>query len=324
MLFKDFMTANKATLKNEMIWDNYGLNDVLLTAQDSLKERALLLLTQNYGKYDVGDILDDLCSDIYVNFPLLMQSLSIASSMTFQSVARMDIEIESRTVTEKGTGKNESLQSSNNQRESNAKNVISEDNSLIGETTNKGTVGVVESSQRNETNSLDGNNITTTPSTGSKSVALSHSMPEQAINNISQGFNVDAQGTPNLNASTVQNASENFSTINQFETNALINQQQTTKNDITNNNTRTDDTKQVIDNTTQSHSTNDTTGQEISSGASSIAEKSETEHTTTDVVNRELANKQYPFEISKFLESIDTVKPFEKWINAFSWLIGVV
>lgn len=331
MLFSDFYDINKDALKTEMVWNNYGLNDVLLTASDELKEKALSLLKQNYSKFNlfeidgiVDDILNEMKSDVFTNFPLLMQSLSIAASMTYQSVSRTDHEIETRTVKETGKNTNNSTEMNNSKRDTINNDIVVENNSVIGEITNTGNVLTHEISERNETNTLDGNNTASTPMTGSKSVAVSHSMPEQAINGITHNFNKDTQGTPDLDVSTIQSANESYSTINQFQNTQIIDQMQTVDNTIVNNNTRTDDTKQLTDNATELHNTNDSTGMDILEGTNTINGINEIDHTTTDTTTRDLANKQYPFEVSKFLESIDSVKSFTKWIDAFSWICGVL
>ncbi len=327
MLFKDFMTENSDELKAEMIWDNYGLNDVVLPVSDDLKEHALKLLTLNYGKYDVGeteDILDEMKADVFVNFPLLMQSLSIAASMTYESVSKMDIETEERIITETGTDKRNSIQSNNTVHDTAGKTDIVENTSVLGEIKNTGTVNIHETSEREETTTIDADTESITPATGSKSVALTHNMPEQAISGITNDFTHDEQGTPEMDAATVQNASANYSTINQFQNTQAIDQTTTIDNEIINDNTRTDDTTQITDNMSEAHSTNTISGQETTMGNTTVEGTNITENTITDTLTAERANKQYPYEISKFLESIDVVKPVVKWVDAFSWLIGVV
>jgi hypothetical protein len=323
MLFKAFMMENKEALKSNMMWNNYNLNSVLLPLEDDLKEHALRILSQNYGKFEVGDILDEMQADIFSNFPLLMRSLSVSTSMTFQSTGQHDIENESRTVTESGKNKNNSLQTNNTQRETTGKSTLAENNSINGKTSNIGSVSTHEASVRNETDTTIGNNTTTTPTTGSKNVVLNHSMPEQSIDGVSVDFTKDSQGTPDLNLSTVQNGSENYSTINQFQNIQSINQSNTIHNDITNDNTRTDDTAQITDNTTETHNTNDTIGQESIVGGSNIEGANETEHITVDTVNRELVNKQYAQEITDILKNVHSVKSFDIWVDSFSWVCGV-
>jgi hypothetical protein len=324
MLFSDFMDTNKIELKSNMIWDNYELNDVVLTVDEDLKEKAWLLLKQNYGKYEVENILDEMNADISINFPLLMQSLSIASSMTYQSVSRTDHEVETRTVTETGLNTHSNTQVDSSQRDVTNSDDLDATNGITGTVANTGTITTAETSERSETNILDGSNTSTTPMTGSKNVALNHSMPEQDINEVTGDFDRDSQGTPELDVSTVQSASENYSTINQFQNTQDIDQTQTVSNSIENNNTVTNDTLVTTNNTTTEHSERDVTERDILAANSTTNGTDEVEHETTENVERDLANKQYPYEISRFLESIAAVKSFQKWVDSFYWICGVV
>lgn len=324
MLFKDFMAINKEVLKAEMFWNNYGLNDVLLPVTDELKSHSLDLLTRNYGAFEVGEILEEIKADIFVNFPLLMQSLSISASMTYESVSRYDTEKETRILSEIGRDKNNSVETQNSQRDTKGTNVTQENNSSNSEAKNTGTVSTNETSQRSESNVVDATNASSTPMTGSKNVAITHAMPEQDISGTTGNFTRDSQGTPILNNSTVQNASENYSTVNQFQSTSDLDQKTEIENTIINDNLRTDNTTQITSNNVDVQSLNNATGNENLAGINTVEGTNETEHQTTERIERKLANKQYPFEVSKFLESINTVKSFSKWVDSFAWLCGVL
>lgn len=323
MLFSEFMDTNKSDLKSLMLWDNFGLNDITLIPSEELKEKAWLLLKQNYGKFEVEDILPEMSADISINFPILMQSLSIALSMTYQSVSKVDIETETRTITETGTNTHNSTQTDNSTRNTIDSDDIISNVTLTGEVSDTGTISTAETSDRTEVITVLADNSTVTPITGSKSVALSHAMPEQSISGVTNNFPVDSQGTPDLSQSSVQSANESFSTINEFQNNQSIDQTQTTTSDIENSNVVTNNTVSSTDNSTEEITSKDSTGSDILEATTVLAGNDEVEHTTVDEVQRSLANKQYPYEISKFLESIDTVKSFTKWIDAFSWVCGV-
>src|SRR5690606_8356203 len=93
--FKELIEENKNLLKAYMIWENYDLNDKVLPVVEDLKEHALFVLQQNYGRYQVSpDIVDELIADVFVYFPPLMQQLAISRLMDAYSVPEEDTETE--------------------------------------------------------------------------------------------------------------------------------------------------------------------------------------------------------------------------------------
>lgn len=311
--FRELIQENKALIKSQMTWENYDLNEKVLPVVEDLKEHALMVLERNYGRYQVEpEILDELLVDVFVYFPPLMQQLAISRLMDAYSVPEEDTETETMTRAEETTGEvqqNSELTLGTQAQESEEQNT---------QQATTGTVSVVGSTENTQSSNTTIENTSGVAMTGSRSVNLTHTMPEQAIPGGTGYFPTDPEGTPILGASYVQNASENFNTHNPIDSEETSEQissgtsmsetNQTTTNDVTvaNTGTNTRTVQNSGSDTSQSNTSNEET-KEI-----------------TETRSRTMTNKQYAYEIKAFLESVEVVNAFENWANQFSWVVGII
>lgn len=313
ILFKDLLTNNETELKSFMEWENYDMNDVTIPLVEKLKDHSLMVLSKSYGMFHVEQsILDELCADIFIYFPILMQQLAISRLMDAYGVVPDDINTETLTRTEtlaSETEQNSELRLGNQ----------SEDSTVLNtQQTTTGTVGVDSTVETNRLSNTSIENTSGIDSTGGRSVSLDHSMPEQAINGGTGNFPIDDQGTPILSTSYVQGASENFNTSNPINTTE-------TSESVTNNSDNTN---------SESMTTNDVTVANTGTNVRTLTNTGKDESdslTSTDSVNsieetrtRSETNKQYAYEIKAFLESTDTLNAFKRWENNFSWVVGII
>lgn len=324
MKFKDFITANSTTLKTFMSWENYDLNNTVLPVVDLVQDHALQVLANNFGKFEVeDDILDEVSADIFINFPPLLQQLSISRVMTSESVVQTDIL--SETMTRRETGQRDTNQTT----DTTLGTEVSEINSLgttqatTGNTTNTGTVNVGSDTHTNQSNETDITNSTDVEATGSRNVNLSHQMPEQALTGTGN-FPVDAQGTPILTTSYVQSAGENFATVNPIETTESSTQVSTVTNDtesdsITTNNLASSQNVSVVNSGSNTRTLNNTGSDNVTN-----AGVENTENEITETIDREATNAQYAYEIKAFLESVQAINAFKTWTNNFAWVCGIL
>lgn len=300
-----------------MRWENYELNDTVIPIVDKIKEDAINTLLREYGRIKVDDedietTLDYIVSDVFLNFVVLAQELSITRLIDAYAVATHDIDSEKTTVTETGT-----VGSLGNETLTAGTSVIETSNVAANETST-GTV-TDEGKQTNTGDSdTDVENKGKVEATGSKNVSLSHAMPEQALDGTTQKFPVDEQGTPILNTSMVQNGSSAYSTTNPLE-NIETSKQLISSNSIAEtNNKQTNDLKSTNDTMSTRNSTN-------SGSDTRQTEATDTRNLTTSTI-RDLSatNKQYAYEVSAFIKTAGEVNPFVNWTNKFSWLRGII
>lgn len=299
-----------------MIWNNYELNEDTLTITDALKTFGLEILKKYYGKFEVEeDILDEVESELMLQFAPMAQALSIFTGLNNDSSKQMDVQTENNTIRDDAsTSSNQDGNSTNNRTTSTTTDsTVNNDNT--GSVTNTGTTGTVETSEQDST----GNVSSSTPMTGSKIVNVGHAMPEQSINGTTEDFTRDSQGTPELDSSTVQNAQESYTTTNSFSNN-----QDTTGNvTITNNNTVTDNTTTATTDNTDITNHGEDSGTDDTTATNHLEVTGENHNVHTEEYNRELANKQYAFEVTKILESLQGSNPVQTFVYSFAWVCGV-
>lgn len=313
VLFRELVEDNRTAIKEFMRWDNYDLNEKVLTVVEELKEHALMVLEKNYGRYEVeDDILDELCADVFTYFPPLMQQLAISRLMDAYSVPEDDTTTD--TLTREVTSNAETQQ--NSQLTLGTKTEETTEDNTQQKTT--GTVSVANDSETTQSSNTTIENTSGVAMTGSRSVNLNHNMPEQAIPGGTGYFPTDPEGTPILGASYVQNASENFNTHNPIDSEetseqsslgtTITDSETVTTNDVTVANTGTVGRSVENSGTDNSESTSNT---------------EETE-TVTETRTQTATNKQYAYEIKAFLESVEVVNAFDNWTNRFSWVVGII
>ena len=311
--FRELIQENKTLLKSYMNWENYELNDKVLPVVEDLKEHALFVLQQNYGRYQVSpEIVDELIADVFVYFPPLMQQLAISRLMDAYSVPEEDTETETMTRAEETTGE---LQQ-NSELALGGQTQESEEQNTKQATT--GTVSVAGSTENTQSSNTTIENTSGVAMTGNRSVNLTHNMPEQALSGSTGYFPTDPEGTPILSSTYVQTATESFNTHNPIDSEETSEQStsgsstsesnQTTTNDVTvaNTGTITRTVRNSGSDTSQSNTTNEET-REI-----------------TEAITRTMTNKQYAYELKAFLESVEVVNAFERWVNHFSWVVGII
>lgn len=312
ILFKDLLLSYSQEIKTYMRWENYDLNDVTIPVMETLKDHALVVLMNSYGSFHVEqDIIDSLCADVFIYFPILMQQLAISRLMDAYGVVKDDINTEELIRTE--TTNTEVDQSS----ELTLGSSSNENNVLDTEQKTTGTVKVENDMTNTQNSKTNIENNSGVESTGSRSVNLSHNMPEQSLNSTGN-FPKDQQGTPILESSFVQNASENFNSSNP------INTSETSEQIINNTTTGNNDALTTNDVTV---SDSGTTSRTITNSGSDNSQLNSSTDGTTDITEKRTrteTNKQYAYEIKAFLESTDTLVAFSRWEDKFSWVVGII
>lgn len=311
--FRELIQENKDLLKSYMIWENYDLNDKVLPVVEDLKDHALMVLQQNYGRYQVSpDIVDELIADVFVYFPPLMQQLAISRLMDAYSVPEEDTETETMTRSESTTG--EVQQNSELMLGTQLQETEEQDT----QQTTTGTVSVAGSTESSQSSNTTIENTSGVAMTGNRSVNLTHSMPEQALPGGTGYFPTDPEGTPILAASYVQNATENFTTHNPIDSEETSVQTNTGSNTTESNQTTTNDV--TVANLGMNTRTVQNSGTDTSQSSTSNEEMRDITETRT----RTMTNKQYAYELRAFLESVEVVNAFENWANHFSWVVGII
>lgn len=313
VLFRELVEDNRTTIKEFMKWENYELNEKELPVVDDLKEHALMVLEMNYGRYEVeDDILDELCADVFTYFPPLMQQLAISRLMDAYSVPEEDTTTDTLTrevVSNAETQQNSQLTLGTKTEET------TEDNTQQKTT---GTVSVANDSETTQSSNTTIENTSGVAMTGSRSVNLNHNMPEQAIPGGTGYFPTDPEGTPILDASYVQNASENFNTHNPIDSEETS-EQSSMGTTITESDTVTTNDVTVANTGTVGRSV-ENSGTDNSESTSNTEET----ETVTETRTQTATNKQYAYEIKAFLESVEAVNAFDNWTNRFSWVVGII
>lgn len=313
VLFRELIQENKDLLKSYMNWENYDLNDKVLPVVEDLKDHALFVLQQNYGRYQVSpDIVDELIADVFVYFPPLMQQLAISRLMDAYSVPEEDTETETMTRAETASG--EVQQNSELMLGTQLQETEEQDT----QQTTTGTVSVAGSTESSQTSNTTIENTSGVAMTGNRSVNLTHAMPEQALPGGTGYFPTDPEGTPILTASYVQSATENFTTHNPIDSEETSVQTNTGTNTSESNQTTTNDV------TVANTGTNTRTVQNSGSDSSQSSTTNEEMRDITETRTRTMTNKQYAYELRAFLESVEAVNAFENWANHFSWVVGII
>jgi len=256
--------------------------------------------------------LDSLKADIFIYFPILLQHLAITRLIDAFGVVKDDINTQETVRQEKV----------NTKIDQSGKTTLGTSTMNTDEiNTQQKTTGTVKVADSNKTDSLSSTSITNISgieSTGNRSVNITHTLPEQSINQGTGFFPIDEQGTPILSSSFVQNANESFNTNNPIDTLESSEQSMTNKGNSTGDSTSTSDLTVANTGTNiakLSHSGSDSTeGLTKTDGLNDITEKI----TSTET------NKQYAYEIKAFLETSDTLIAFSKWEDRFSWVVGII
>lgn len=313
ILFKELITNNLEEIKTYMTWENYNLNEVVIPVIDLVKDHALMVLSKSYGMFHVEqDILDEIIADVFINFPILLQQLSITRLIDAYGVVKEDTD----TVE---TIRNEILNNEVDQNNISVQENTQTDNTIIdnqqlttGTIDNRNDISNIQNGKTNIENSSG------VESTGTRNVNVSHNMPEQSLTGQNGNFPIDEQGTPILSTSYIQEAQEGFTTSNPINTNELSEQITLNSNTGTNNTTTTNDIN-VADTGTTLRNLN-------TNGTDNSESKSKTNGTSSlnEMVTSKMTNKQYAYEIKAFLETSDQVNAFKKWEDKFSWVVGIV
>lgn len=241
ILFKDMILDNIEDIKSYMNWENYELNDTMLTVTETVKDHALIVLMNSYGLFHVeqDEIFESFCADVFIYFPILLQQLAITRLIDAFGVVRNDTNIV-ETVREETANTN------------------TEQNSEITQGTSQTDNNVVDLQQNSSINIENNSGV---ESTGTRNVNLNHNMPEQGLAGGTGNFPLDTQGTPILTATFATNATEGFSTSKPITTNETS--EQTNENTNTGTTTRTmtnsgsDNTEATIE-TTGNNTSNET------------------------------------------------------------------
>lgn len=334
--FSDYVKYT--SLKEYMTWEEFGLVDKSITdfAVDKIQDKAISLLSRNYGYYQVGvELVDntgdypkfyfpEFEADLMTYFPELIQSLSITLKMLGINVPEVDTITETYDRTEDIIS-NQTSDNINaietdiiNTANSNQNSTNDTTQTISGTTTNTGTSENDILYERQITNSSQ------VDETGNRNVNLSHQMPEQAIEGTGN-FLEDTQGTPILSTSYVQSANENFSTLNPMSTSET-----STQKDIQNKQTTTNDLTQSNNSLNDTFVKSSLSSVDGSTGKSKTAENLKNivegtgQNTIHEVKTIEKTNPQYAGEITKFLDNVQTFNAFKSFIDKFSWLSGVI
>lgn len=324
MLFKDYLAANATILKSYMKWDNYELNTTILPVVEAVENDALEVLSNVYGKFEVEDILDELKADVLMNFPTLLQQLSITMVMTAENVVQKDVL--SETMTRKETGVRDTSQTTDMTLDTQVTelNTIDNTSTTTGTSKDTGTSKTATSTVTTQTNETEILNTSGVEMTGSRNVNINNAMPEQSISGVTEAFPVDTEGTPILSTSTVQSATQSFSTVNPIDSSETSSQ----SINVTANNTGESLTTNDLTNTqniavSDVGTTNRTTANTGTDTTLNTALEN-TDNEVTETTTREATNPQYAYEIRAFLESVQSINAFKVWANNFAWVCGIL
>lgn len=334
--FSDYIKYT--SLKEFMQWDEFEITENPLPsfAIERIQDKAINLLSRNYGYYQVGVELvgntgdyptfyfPELEADLMIYFPELVQALSITLKMLGINVPEVDTITETYDRTEDIT---------NNQTSDNI-NLVETDisnDSTTNQTSTNDTSQTTNGTSKNTGTSINDilyereiTNSSQVDETGNRNVNLSHQMPEQAINGTGN-FPEDTQGTPILSTSYIQSANENFSTMNPMQTSETSNQK-----DIQNKQTTTNDLTQTNDNlldsltTVEGETIDSTTGKSTTNENLKNIVAGEGKNIIHEVKTIEKTNPQYAGEITKFLDNVQSFNAFQVFVDKFSWLSGIL
>lgn len=311
--FRELVQENRDLIKSQMIWTNYELNDKVLPVVEELKEHAVQVLERNYGRYQVEpDILDDVLADVFVYFPPLMQELAISRLFDAYTVSPEDEELETFTRTEE---KNQEVQQ-NSQLTLGTKSEETTEQDTAQKTT--GTVSVEGTTDNSQTSTTNIENTSGVAMTGNRSVNITHNLPEQALPGGTGYFPTDPEGTPILTASYIQTATENFNTHNPIDSTETSDQTVVANSETTTDQVTTNDV--TVANTGTTSRTVENSGSDQSQSLTNTDEM----NTITETRNRTLTNKQYAYELRAFLDSVTAVNAFQRWVDKFSWVVGII
>lgn len=312
VLFKDLILDNTADIKSYMRWDNYDLNDTVIPVVETLKDHALIVLMNSYGKFHVEqDIIEEIFADVFIYFPILMQQLAITRLIDAYGVVKDDVESQTTERTENlntNVEQNSKMTAGTTQTDSNI---------LDTQQKTTGTIGVAGTASNTQNSTTNIENSSDVESTGTRNVNISHNMPEQALSDTGK-FPTDPQGTPILTSSYIQQAQEGFTSSNPINTTEL------SKQTILNTNNGSNDTTTTNDITVSD--TGKTTRTTTNSGSDNTEAKTATTgtNTFTETITSNITNKQYAYEIKAFLETADSLIAFKKWEDQFSWVVGII
>lgn len=311
--FSQLITDNEAVIKGNMAWENYTLNDVTMPVIELVKTHALMILSKSYGLYQVEPtILNELCIDVFMYFPTLLQQLAISRLMDAFGVVKNDTSTETVIRTETLDGQidqnsNLTLGATNTDT-----NVLNTTQSTTGTVKNENDTTDIQDSTTNITN------VSGVQMTGNRSVNLTHNMPEQSIDGVTGIFPVDTEGTPILTNSYVQGANQSFNTNNPIDSN------ETSEQTILNSNTGVNDTLTTHD--LDITNTGNTIRTSVNSGTDNTDSLTLTNNLNSidETRTSNVTNKQYAYEIKAFLESTDSINAFGNWENRFTWVVGII
>jgi hypothetical protein len=313
LTFKELVLNNVEDIKSYMRWDNYSLNETEIPVVDLVKDHALIVLMNSYGSFMVDkDILNNVCADVFIYFPILLQQLSITRLIDAYGVVTDDIDTVETVRTE--------TQNTNIEQNSELTQGTSQTdtNTLNTQQKTTGTVSNIGNGTNNQTSTTNIENSSGVETTGTRNVNINHNMPEQSIDQITENFPVDNQGTPILRTSFVQQAQEGFTTSNPINSTELSEQNITNSSNTTNDNLTTNDVT-VAD-------SGNTTRLTQNSGSDTSEAKTSTigNNSFNELVTSKMTNKQYAYEIKAFLETADALIAFRKWEDHFTWVVGII
>lgn len=327
MKFKDVIDKYLSDLKNEMSWNNYNLNDTELEVQEILKDHALLTLKRAYGSSyfdDIEDDIENLKNEIFINFPSLLQQLSVSRVINGRAVVPVDTLSEIITRRE-DFNKNVSglgTLTVGTTTEQNTTSSATGSNTGIVEDT--GTTTDVQGSSLSNTSISEIENSSNAEITGGRTTSVSYALPHQALQGITQGFPVDEEGNPILSDATVDNANAVFNTSNPMTTTDESSQTTTNSSESSLNNTTTNNLKTDSLNTSNESATGSMT---LSNSGQDISDTTQDETGYNEVreqIDREATNAQYSYEINAFLQSSMTYNAYKTWVKEFSWIRGII
>lgn len=311
--FKQLVTDNRAEILSYMEWQNYDLNDTVIPIIDLLKEHALMVLEKCYGKFHVEQsIVDELCADVFIYFPILAQQLAITRLIDGYGVVKDDVNTEERVRKEQlnsEVGQNSELTVGTSQSDTNNRN------------TQQKTTGTVKN-ENDVTNTQTGSTLITNSSTvektGGRTMNLGFTMPEQALPGETGNFPTDDQGTPTMSGAFAQSGAGSYTTSNP------IAQSETSDQDVSNTSTGSNDTLQTNDITVADTGTDTRTVVNSGKDMSDSTTTTDSVNDITETVTQTQTNKQYAYEIKAFLETADSLVAFEIWQDHFDWIPGII
>lgn len=325
ILFSELVNQNETALKSEMEWRNYGLNDTEMLAEEILKTHALRTLKRSYGKYYVDDdILEELKEEIFINFPSLMQQLSISRVVT--GLAVLPVDTLKEQITRNETTRRENSDSSTvtvgtSVNETSQVEGLTSGQSLTNDT---GTVASNVTNDSNTSSSTSIDNSSNVEITGGKQVNLAYSLPNQAINGSTSNFPVDAEGTPDLSDATVNSATATHTTSNPLNNVESSEQSQNVITDASTDSLVTNNLSTTSSNSVNESNSATRTIANTGSDTSNNQGLETNEHNYSETIEREATNAQFSYEITNFLEASESHNAFRTWVNLFWWITPIL